>query len=103
MKYVTGSRESIVLDQRHALLEATRPYVERYHDEIFIGRPNTTLRREQMMQLVQYRLNLGNIEKYAGFPNVVLPDAPVFCVEALALEVQFRQQDDLDLLESLNA
>ena len=33
-------------------------------------------RSEQMMQLVHYRLNLGNIEKYAGFPNIVLPTAP---------------------------
>jgi len=49
MKHLTGSRESIVLGRRHALLEATRPYVERYHDEIFIGCPDTTLTRGQMM------------------------------------------------------
>lgn len=103
MKHITGSRESVVLLRCRALLEATRPYVERYNDEIFIGSTDTTLTREQMMQLVQYRLNLGSVERFGGFPNVRLPAAPSFCVEARTLEVQFSQQDDLDLLESLNA
>jgi hypothetical protein len=103
MEHLTGSREGVVLSNCRALLEATRPYVERYHDEIFIGCPDTTLTRAQMMQLVQYRLNLGNIEKYAGFPNIVLPTAPSFVVEARILEVQFKQQDVLFELESLNA
>jgi hypothetical protein len=103
MKHLTGSRESIVLCRRNALLEATRPYVERYNDEIFIGCTDTTLTREQMMQLVQYRLNLGSVERFAGFPNVRLPTAPSFVVEARVLEVQFKQQDALFELESLNA
>ena len=103
MEHLTGSRESVVLSNCRALLEATRPYVERYNDEIFIGSPETTLTREQMLQLVHYRLNLGSIKKFSGFPNVRLPNAPSFCVEARVLEVQFRQQDDLDLLESLSA
>jgi len=93
MKHIAGSRESVVLLRCRALLEATRPYVERYHDEIFIGCPDTTLTREQMMQLVRYRLNLGDIEKFAGFPNVGLPTAPSFFVEARVLEDQFAQQD----------
>ncbi|MFL9987663.1 hypothetical protein [Paraburkholderia sediminicola] len=77
--------------------------MERYNDEIFIGSTDTSLTREQMMQLVHYRLNLGGIEKFAGFPNVRLPTAPSFVVEARILEVQFKQQDALFELESLNA
>ena len=93
MKHVTGSRESVVLFRCRMLLEATRPYVERYNDEVFFGLATTTLTREQMMQLTKYRLELGDIEKFAGFPNVALPTAPSFFVEARILKVQFEQQD----------
>jgi hypothetical protein len=77
--------------------------VERYNDEIFIGSQATTLAREQMIELVHYRLNLGSIEKFAGFPNVLLPTAPSFVVEARMLEVQFKQLDAHFEFESLNA
>ena len=103
MKHAFGLTESIALERCHHLIEATRPYVERHNDEIFMGYPNTTLTRKQMMELVQYRLTLGNVKKFGGFPNVSLPPAPSFCVEARALEIQFGQQDALLELESLKA
>ncbi len=103
MTHAFGSTDSTVLQRCHQLIEATRPYVERHNDEIFMGYQNTTLTRKQMMELVQYRLTLCNVKKFSGFQDVRLPTAPPFCVEARALEIQFRQQDDIFELESLKA
>jgi len=95
MEYECNSRESIVILRCRMLFEATRPYVERYNDEVFIGSNETTLTREQMNKLVRYRLSLRDIEKSAGFPNGRLPTSPSFFVEARRFEDEFEKRDAL--------
>lgn len=95
MKDSLGSPESIVRCKCHTLLEATRPYVERHHDERYVGLVQTTLTESQMHELIGYRMQLRDLEKAPGFPNVGLPVAPPFFVDAHAIEESFKQQDAL--------
>lgn len=66
------------LEARDAALEKTRPYVERHHDERYVGLVQTTLTESQMHELIGYRMQLRDLEKLPGFPNVEMPVAPLF-------------------------
>ncbi|MFM0663338.1 hypothetical protein [Paraburkholderia sediminicola] len=74
---ISQSADSL-LASRDAALEKTRPLVERHQDERYIAIALTTLTEVQMQELIRYRLNLRNIERLAGYPNVELPRAPAF-------------------------
>lgn len=64
--------------KRDAALAASDWLVERHRDEVDIDASKTTLTVAQYRELLAYRATLRNIPEQKNFPDVTLPNVPVF-------------------------